>query len=213
MNLPLAISSIVARLERVPAEADAAMLIRHAEREAIPPDNFGADVSLTDFGTRSAKRLGALLSEKREFTVTSSPVRRCVQTAEAILRGAGKSDGPRLDQRLGDPGPFVIEPEVSGPLFLQLDIQELVRCQLTQTEPLPGMRPTEDGVEILLGLMVDGLAQHGRLNLYVTHDAIMAVLVCQLLKLPLEDVGWPDYLDGLVLGKSSGHINYSWKGS
>ena len=74
MTLPQPAASILERLTAVPEDADVALMIRHAEREAIPSGAFGRDVGLTGQGIRSSEWLGAALSEKRTICVVSSPV-------------------------------------------------------------------------------------------------------------------------------------------
>ena len=61
------------------------------------------------------------------------------------------------------------------------------------------MRPTQEGVDLLLGLTVSHLQSTGRLDVYVTHDGILAVLVSYLFQLPIDEIEWPGYLDGLLL--------------
>ena len=116
------------------------------------------------------------------------------------------------DRRLGDPGPFIVNPEASGPLFLELPIPEIARRQLEDAAPPPGMLPTSEGVDILLDLATGNLGESGRLNVYVTHDVILAVLAASLLRLPLDKVGWPGYLDGLLLWRTGGRLRCCWRG-
>ena len=47
MNVLNTLASITERLATVPEEADVALVVRHAEREAIPAGEFGVDVPLT----------------------------------------------------------------------------------------------------------------------------------------------------------------------
>ena len=142
----------------------------------------------------------------------SSPVPRCMQTAEAILRGGGWPGVVKQDRRLGDPGPFVVDPEVSGALFLELPIRELVRRQLSDSQPPAGMRRTSEGVAMLLGLVTGNLQGQGRVNVYVTHDAILAVLVAWLFRQPIDGIDWPRFLDGLLLWRSGERLRLSWEG-
>ena len=143
-------ASVVERLADVPAGADVSLVTRHAEREDIPAGTFGSDVSLTLGGVADSERLGVALSHRGLVSVISSPVPRCVQTADAILRGGNFTFPAATDTRLGDPGAFVLEPEVAGPLFLELPIIEIALRQMQAPEPLPGMRQTAEGVAILL---------------------------------------------------------------
>ena len=206
-------SWIVEQLSNLPDKADAALILRHAEREEIPQGTFGVDVPLTTSGVTSAERLGAILSGIRPLVYASaSPVPRCVSTATAILRGGGWPEEVALAWRLGDPGAFVVDEEVSGALFLETGILEIVRHQLTLAEPPAGMRPTAEGINLLLGLTTNNLYSHGRLNIYVTHDAILAVLVAYLYRLRIDEINWPGYLDGLLLWRSGDRVNFIWRG-
>ena len=206
-----AVASILERLSAIPGDADVSLVIRHAEREDIPPGTFGHDVSLTPQGIAAAEGLGAALSAERTITAVSSPVPRCVQTAEAILQGGGSPAAVVTDRRLGDPGPFIVEPEISGPLFLELPIPEIARRQLQDAAPLPGMRPTAEGVEILLNLITGNPGERGRLDVYVTHDVILSVMAASIFRLPLDETGWPGYLEGLLLWRIAGEIHFSWR--
>ncbi len=216
MKAPHAVTSIVDRLALVPVEADAALILRHAEREDIPEGTFGEAVPLTARGVTKAAQLGAKLSEQRaQVQVVASPLPRCLETGEAVLRGGRWGGVVERDWRLGDPGPFVVEPEVAGEFFLENGIRAIVRRQLSGGPPLPGMRTTSEGVALLLALATGGLGRDGRLGVYVTHDAILAVLVAHLFRLPADEViesHWPQYLDGLLLWRSDGRLHRTWRG-
>ena len=211
MTAPDPVASILEQLAMVPREADASLVIRHAEREYIPAGTFGHDVNLTTEGTRLAEELGTTLSEYRALTVVSSPVPRCVQTSEAMLRGAGSSAEVAKDRSLGGPGAFVVDAETAGPLFLELPISEIARLQLQDETPLPGMRPTKEGVEILLELATSPLGGNGRLHVFVSHDIILSVFVASIFRSSLEVTGWPGYLDGLLIWRSYGELHLSWR--
>ena len=200
-------------LAAIPRECSAALVLRHAEREPFPRDSLGRDVRLTQRGERSTETLGCRLARRPFGLVVSSPLPRCADTAAAIRRGAQR-DGPVLfDWRLGEPGPFVVDSEAAAQLFLSLSVREIVRRQLVDEEPLPGMRPTAQGVALLLALVAENLGCDGRLSIYITHDSILATLVGHLLGLPVYESGWPDYLDGLYLWRGPDGLQCSWRGN
>ncbi len=211
MTKPDPVTSIMEQLAVVPEGVDASLVIRHAEREEIPAGTFGHDVNLTDDGNQAAEQLGAALSKYRALTVVSSPVPRCVQTAQAMLRGVRSSAEVATDRRLGNPGAFIVDSEVAGPLFLELPIPEIARRQLHDSAPLPGMRPTPEGVEILLELATSPLGESGRLQVFVTHDIILSVFVASIFHSSLEETGWSGYLDGLLLWRSDERLQLSWR--
>ena len=114
------VSRTLELLRQAPDGAAVALALRHAEREAIPPCGYGNDVPLTRHGITSSRRLGEALSFRPVAVVRTSPLPRCVQTAENIIAGAGWDAVALPDQRLGAPGPFVVESELAGPLFLKI---------------------------------------------------------------------------------------------
>ena len=50
------------------------------------------------------------------------------------------------------------------------------------------------------------------MNIYVTHDAILAALVGWLFRLPVYREGWPDFLDGVLLWRMAGKLHCAWRG-
>lgn len=212
MNSTCWLSWIEKQLSIIPTEADTTLILRHAEREYIPQGTFGFDVPLTDLGVASAEKLGAKLSDMRpQVRATASPVPRCEATAPAILRGGGLAEKAALDWRLGAPGPFVVDEEASGRLFLEFSILEIVKRQLTCPEPPAGMRPTPEGIDLLLGLAAKDLRSRGQLSIYVTHDSILAALVAYLYSLPVDEISWPGYLDALFLWRRGERLHYIWR--
>ena len=195
----------------VPRECDTALVLRHAQREEIPVGSFGEDVRLTLQGIKEAERLGELISERLPGRVVSSPIQRCIATAQAISRGAGWSAGVATDSRLGKHGPFVSDPNVSGRLFMEIGISEIVRRQLLDDQAPPGFRDTSEGIRNLLDFTSQGLGCSGRLNIYVTHDAILAALVGWLFRLPVYQEGWPNFLDGVLLWQRGGKLRCAWR--
>ena len=191
----------------VPAGADAALLLRHAERERIPAGEFGVDVPLTASGIASAERLGRALAARPAGVVVASPVPRCVQTAQAIARGAEWRCAVETDSRLGDHGPFVTDAKRAGELFLEIGIAEIVRRQLHDPLPPPGMRRVEEGVNILLEFLAGGLGEAGRTHVHVTHDAILAPLMGWLFGMPVHQRGWPGFLDALLFWRCAGTLH------
>lgn len=191
----------------VPAGADAALLLRHGEREEIPAGDVGRDVPLTANGVASAERLGRALAARPTGVVMASPVPRCVRTAEAIARGAGWHGAVRTDRRLGEHGPFVTDAKSAGELFFAVGIAEIVRRQLQDPAPPPGFRDVAQGVDILLEFLTSSLAEKGRIHVHVTHDAILAPLTGWLFDMPVQRRGWPGFLDALLFWRHAGVLH------
>ena len=202
----------LALLDRVPEGSAAALVVRHAEREDIPPGTFGNDVPLTDRGWRAAYHLGKGLSHRPAGIVKTSPLPRCVQTAEAIIAGSGWAADAIPDTLMGDPGPFVIDAALAGSRILEIGIPAVVAQQLSSTEPPDGMRSTSEGVQLVLDSVADALCARRGTSVFVTHDAVLAVLVGTLYGMPVDGFRWPDYLDALVLWADSDRMQFLWHG-
>ena len=180
--------------------------------EEIVPGTFGDNVPLTRRGLESATYLGMGLSSRTVGTVKASPLPRCTQTADAIITGSGWNTTVEPDWLLGDPGPFVVQPELAGKLFLGIGIDAIVRQQLGADEPPRGMRSTSSGVNLVLRELAAALATPGSASVFVTHDAVLAVLVGYLYDLPVEGFSWPGYLDALVAWPDSDRLHFLWRG-
>lgn len=212
MTQPDGAERTLALLDRVPDGAAVAIVLRHAEREEIAPGAFGNDVPLTQRGRQSAQLLGMGLSSRPPGIVKSSPLPRCTQTADAIIAGAGWKASAAHERLLGDPGPFVVEPEFAGRLFLDVAIEEIVRRQLADDEPPRGMRATASGAKLVLRELAAALNGPDSASVFVTHDAVLAALLGHLYNLPVQGFPWPGYLDALVAWPDSDRLHFLWRG-
>ena len=70
-------------------------LVRHGERNHITPNDpdFGAHVGLTERGREQALALGKCIPAEDDIVFFSSPVGRCVETAQCIGRGRAGAGG------------------------------------------------------------------------------------------------------------------------
>ncbi len=212
MNPNDGVNRTLTLLDDAPPGLELALVLRHGQRGHVAPDDHGNDVPLTRRGAASARRLGAGLASFPLVAMKTSPLARCVQTAEALIAGAGWNAAPVPDQRLGDPGAFVIEPSLAGPLFLDPGPAGVVGRHLSNIEPLPGMRPTSDGVALLLDLITPGNGAGPGISVFVTHDVVLATLVGSLYGLNADGFAWPDYLDALMLWRNSDRLHFCWSG-
>ncbi len=64
-------------------------LIRHAQGEENVDPSAGGDAGLTEVGREQARRLAARLARQGLDAVYSSPLRRALETAEAVAQAAG----------------------------------------------------------------------------------------------------------------------------
>lgn len=203
-------ATLLADLAQLPSAAGAWLLLRHAERRDLPPARPGDDVPLTERGQAQALALGRTLAP-RLGTLRCSAVLRCRQTATAIAAGANQLDDPQPDPLLGAPGPFVTDGERAWPLFVQHGAQGLARLQIRNTS-LPGLRAVPQGCDLLIQSLLSRPPHPGRINVSVTHDLVIALLVAHLLAEDDPALHWPEFLEGVWLWREGPQLRGFFRG-
>lgn len=188
-------------------------VVRHAERPPIPEGSWGDELAIRPEGRRASHSLGRALG-RRLGVLVSSPVLRCVQTAQQIGLGAnGDETAVREDQRLGAPGAHIERVEELGTLFMDRSAPEIV-ADLLSGAHIPGLRPPREVVAALVGLARELPRKPGTVDLCVTHDVVVATLLGGLGQLSPERVheDWPGFLDGVVVAWSGDAPSFVWRG-
>jgi len=146
-------------------------LMRHAEREAIPDGEVGMDVGLTPAGRAGAVDLGASLGGRLR-RVVSSPVPRCVATAEHLVSGASVVLEVETSTVLGAPGAFVQDGEVAWAAWQELGNEGVIRHLASDEALRAGFRRRQEALGLLAGLVDDAMPEDG-VAVLVTHDAVL----------------------------------------
>jgi broad specificity phosphatase PhoE len=204
--------SILRSIPLVPRDRRVSLLVRHAHRPDPEPGSYGNEIELSREGIVAAEQLGTTLSHFSAGRLQSSSMPRAVATASAIAKGAGWNVPLEEDWRLGMHGPFVIDPIVAGPLILKIGAAEMIRRQLHNADPPPGMRPTSEGVVLILQFLSKSLDAAPALDLNVTHDNIMATTIGALLGVDFRDDNWPSFLEGLFIWREGSSLVGVWRG-
>jgi hypothetical protein len=196
MNDPA--SALWALPEVVPETGPVVLLLRHAERPPMPPGEHGHSLRLTPQGARSAEILGQWLGS-RVAAISTSPVPRCVETAEAIRLGALSSAAIVRDTWLGDPGPFVRDRTLAWSTFRELGIEGVIEALVLGKKGLPGMNDPDVAARDLSRHLSHHLrsdrAEEARFHLAITHDIVLAAFVARLSRRRLERSSWPRFLE------------------
>lgn len=180
-----------------PIDRPVALLLRHAERPPLAPGEHGTDLALTAHGRRCAELLGATLGP-RLLSISTSPVRRCRETAEALRRGANIEVDIVDDHLLGDPGVFVLDPELAWTHWQTIGHEAVVEHMAYEDPPLPGLAPAHSAALKLVQHMHLALRDSpAGLHVFVTHDAILYPTTTRLL--PDTGHGWPEFLEASAL--------------
>jgi broad specificity phosphatase PhoE len=173
------------------------LLIRHADRNKIPAGEFGNDVLLNEIGTERAFSFGKNLSNLKINKIITSPISRCVQTAEQIIKGYGKYVEIEESKALGDPGLHITDSEAVGKFLLTTSIDEMY-CRIISDTPIPGIPDTKDFNEAMTTFLMENTKEKG-LTIFITHDLLIAFYHYSINKAIYTKENWVKYLGGLIL--------------
>jgi broad specificity phosphatase PhoE len=173
------------------------LLIRHADRDKIPAGEFGNDVLLNETGKERALNFGKSLSELKINKIFTSPVQRCVQTAEYITKGYGKPLEITQSHELGDPGLHISDDQVAGKFFLTEGFDELY-YRITHNIDIPGISVTKEFNTNMTDFLTENSKENG-LTIFVTHDLLIAHYHFSINGKIYPKDDWVKYLGGLIL--------------
>jgi broad specificity phosphatase PhoE len=187
--------------------ANMAILIRHSERNHIPDGVHDIVTPINAQGEIIAVELGAKLRTFDRIKIISSPVKRCVQTGNAIMKGFGVQSEIGLSSLLGEPGPFVFDCEAAKEHFVKMTCKTVVETQIAHKQ-LAGIRPIEEGSDMLKNYIVAELQANKPNNIlvFISHDAILAPFIFQYTGEKFNHKHWIDYIDGVSFLKCNNQI-------
>ncbi len=179
-------------LQCVPQDRPVALLMRHSNRFPITDPEKNYMVGLTEEGVRLAEQLGGVLREQfRPGRVMSSPVGRCVDTAQAIARGAGWPVEVISNQRLSHE-------------FIASTWSMLEAGQVNDSLPWQVLSTLE--------FLLDHEQPGPVLDVMVTHDTVLGAVVAALLDAPVTGENWPRFLEGVFIWKDDEEVHLLWRG-
>ncbi len=202
--------STLKHIQNIPDHRPIALLLRHSVREALPTNNAGDSVPITEIGYQLARDLGKVLHSRLQ-SVHSSPVLRCMQTAQAILEGAETNQNIIEDRLLGDPGIYVFDGQEAWQNWEKLGHKSVIEHLMTETHALPGMAPPKQAAQLLVHHMLDIIGQHPGFHLFITHDSLLASTVAQIFGKRLKPSDWPWYLEGAFFWKDEQKFSIAYQ--
>ncbi len=176
------------------AEEPWVALIRHSDRYSFRPDECGNETTLTKIGEQRARALGQWLGEPPAWAL-SSPLVRCVRTAELI------GVTPQPSTLLGDPGPFVVDPEASMRVFVEHGTEAVVRAHIAGNT-WDCMRAVAAGASLVWRELQLQLSERCGYGVAVSHDAVVMPVIAWLTGYDFGDE-WLAPLDGVVIGRDT----------
>ncbi|NLF53886.1 MAG: histidine phosphatase family protein [Thauera phenolivorans] len=197
-------------LAAVPAGRPVALLLRHSVRDALAPRELGYERPLNAHGERLAQALGVRL-KGRLRSLHTSPLQRCVHTAEVLRESAGAAIAIVEDRFLGDPGAYVLDRELAGHNWKTMGSEGIMARMAARDEGLPGTRPPDEGAAILLRHMLDVAGETAGLHVFVTHDILLAITAARLLGAPQGEPRWPRFLEGAFFWRDAAGLNAAYR--
>lgn len=172
------------------------LLIRHADRDDIPEGSFGNDVLLNQTGQLNAFQYGEKLKNQQITKIYSSPVPRCVQTAEFITKGYGKSIQIIETIALGAPGLHINDEKIAGEFYLEHGF-DVMYDSFKKGNAIPGMAT----LEILnqnMNNFINKNTTNNETTLFITHDMLIAFYHFSINKTIYTKENWVNYLSGIT---------------
>lgn len=173
------------------------LLIRHGDRDKIPQGSFGNEILLNEKGKQNSLKFGENIAGMRINKILTSPVHRCVQTAEFIAKGYGKEIEIIETKALGDPGLHITNEKTAGEFFLRYGFDEMYNRFVNEIE-IPGVPNAKEFNRSFTNHLVENTNQNG-LTIFVTHDMLIAFYHYSLNKTIYTKEDWIKYLSGLIL--------------
>jgi broad specificity phosphatase PhoE len=173
------------------------LLIRHGDRDKIPQGSFGNEILLNEKGVKNSLKFGECIAGMRVNKILTSPIGRCVQTAEFIAKGYGKDLEIIETKALGDPGLHITDEKIAGEFFLHYGFEDMYNRFVNEIN-IPGVPKASELNRSLTNHLVENTSQNG-LTIFVTHDMLIAFYHYSLNKTIYTKENWIKYLSGLLL--------------
>lgn len=197
-------------LSLLPESVGATMIMRHSIRDEIPEgDAFGFDIFLTEEGEQRAESLGKIVEHPISY-VASSPLYRCIRTAELFTNG--RELEVVREERIGALSAYVFDTDLAAE-FIHLHGGEGMVNWLLSGDVPPGMNPIEDGEKVMMDMLRSRQPKSGELHLYLTHDTVLSLFVYRMLgKTTISKADWPKVLESCLVWFDDSSVNFIWRG-
>lgn len=172
------------------------LLIRHADRDEIPQGSFGNEVLLNEKGKQNAYSFGEKLIEKKINKILTSPVARCVQTAEYITKGYGRSIEIIETNALGAPGLHIVDEKFAGEFYLKYGFDKMY-IRFMQGKKVPGI-PTVKELNYRINNFIKENSTQSGTTIFITHDMLIAFYHFSINKKVYTKDNWINYMTGLT---------------
>lgn len=179
------------------------VVIRHSDRDEIPLGSFGNEVMLNEKGIQRAIEYGVSIRDKKISKIYSSPIGRCVETAQKIVNGYGCQVEIVETKALGAPGLHITDEKIAGEFFLTHGFDEMYD-RFIQGKEIPGV-PNIVELRQKMDEFIDAHSVAGATTLFITHDMVIAFYHFSLTEKVYTKENWVDYMEGLTFKNGTLH--------
>lgn len=173
------------------------LMLRHADRDKIPKGSFGNEILLNQIGVERSFNFGTELKSIPLYKIYTSPVPRCIQTSENIVKGYGCKIDIIETKALGDPGLHIEDAELAGEYFLKYGFHKILD-NYKAGKIIPGMPQHEVFKERINEFVKKNLSDKG-LTLFITHDSLVAMYEFINKGVIYTKDNWVKYLNGPII--------------
>ncbi len=190
----------VDELVRVSKNYHAIAILRHAEREDIwrPEDSHKA--LLTEKGKKDAEELGRHLSPIKRIDFYHSPVQRCIETVDHIVKGYG-GEYKIMGSNTYSGAPYIKDGEKFNELMFRKTgpgfINEWISNKISPEIILP---LDESFYMMVRGLKSINCCKKGVVDMHITHDINIALFIVKIFNIKnMDGFKWPNFLEMIIL--------------
>ena len=172
------------------------LLLRHADRDEIPKGSFGNEILLNEKGIQNAQKFGESLSDIKINKIYTSPIGRCVQTAEFITEGYGGLVEIIETTSLGAPGLHIADEKIAGDFFLEYGFDEMYN-RFVQGKEIKGIPSVSELNQRITNFINSHTTKNGH-TLFITHDILIVFYHFSINKKIYTKDNWINYMTGLT---------------
>ena len=195
--------SMISSVRLLPEGERLILFTRHSLRERSDGNGFASyQLPLTPKGRVLAKSWGRWLSGHLPYSLDvdsiSSPIGRCIDTAQLMQEGAGLRRDIAHQSLLVEPGSLVTEPDIATPIFKEIGVLNFINRFLQGN--LEGTKNAYQGGLDILSLFYQNQPQHGHLIIPVSHDTLLSAFLAVMFDVVEIDWNdWPKMMEGVFL--------------
>lgn len=186
--------SMISSVDLLPIDKRLILFTRHSLRERSDGQGFASyQLPLTPKGRVLARSWGRWLAGNLPYSMDvdsiSSPIGRCIDTAQLMQEGAGLQRSITHESLLVEPGSLVTEPELANQVFKEIGVLNFINRFLQGN--LAGTKNVYQGGLDILSLFYQNQPQQGHLMLAVSHDTLLSAFLGVMLD--REEINWDDW--------------------